>query len=83
MRKCPVCGLARRADKIARKQGPRAVLTFENEGCEAIGLRHFGDSRMDRFTDGVGALALTSWTTLDLTQRERQRRFPPPPPPPA
>jgi hypothetical protein len=82
MRKCPQCGLARRADKLTRKHGPEAVLTFETRGCEALGLRHFGDGRMDRFADGIGALGFTEYATLDLMQERRRAKYPPPPPPP-
>ena len=83
--KCPICTVARPPKKIAKAAGKAGVGAelFEAQGCEAIGLRHFGDGRMDRFSDGVGALVLTSWATMDLMEEQRRRRFPPPPPPPS
>lgn len=82
MRKCPLCKVARRADKLAKKRGADAVATFEAQGCEAIGMRHFGDGRMDRFADGIGGVVFTEYATLDLMQERRRAKYPPPPPPP-
>jgi hypothetical protein len=68
---CPVCHVNQPDKKIAKRGD---VESFISSGCEAVGLRHFGDRRMDRFAEGAGALAVTDFSVLDLVQDRRDQR---------
>lgn len=74
---CPKCGVARKDSKltkVGRKRGVDGIATFAADGCAALGLRHFGDSRVDRFTEGAAAVVFTKETALDLVQERPERR---------